>query len=219
MSLVHWHPLKELENLRHQMNQIVETWMHPASELHQTSQIQNITWTPAIELKETDTDVILKAEVPGIEAKDLDVQVTENSVLIAGTHTSEERTEDQGVFRCELRYGQFQRWIPLPTTVQYEQTKADFKNGILTLTLPKVQTSRQSVVKLNLEEQLRNTATQNRHAEEQRQQSIHRRAEDALETMPASDLDQAMRETLTQERQHEEQRQEAVQMRATNLDR
>lgn len=211
MSLIHWQPLKDLETLRHQMNQMFDTWTH-----HDTGGApgRGMTWTPAIELKQTETDIVLKAEVPGVDAKDLDVQVTENAVSIAGSHHAEERTETEGMVHCELRYGQFQRWVPLPTPVHYEQAKADFKNGILTLTLPKLEPTQQPVFKVNLEDKLRTTATQNRLDDEHRQQTVHRRAEDALETMSEGDLDQAVRETVTQDRQHEEHRQDAVHMRA-----
>lgn len=213
MSLIRWQPLKELETLRHQMNQVFDSWMHP--DLESPLTWNNTAWTPAIELQETDTELVVKAEVPGVEAKDLDVQVTENTVSIAGSHREETRTEEKGMVRSELRYGQFQRLIPLPTTVQYEQVKADFKNGILTLTLPKVESTRKPVVKVNLEEQLRETTTEQRQAETHQQETAHRRAEDALETMQSGDLDQAAREAVTHDRQQEEQRQEKAHLRAT----
>lgn len=215
MSLMRWHPLKDLEALRHQMNQVFDGLLHPESGSQQISQVRDLAWTPAIELKETDTDLILRAEVPGVEAKDLDVQVTENAVSIAGKHEEEIHQETKGRVWSELRYGQFQRWIPLPMTIQHEQVKADFKQGMLTLTLPKAEPARQPVVKLNLEEQLRDTAIHQRQVEEHRQQTLHRRAEDALGTMQDGDLDEAARETITQERQHEEHRQETAHMRAT----
>ncbi|MBD2078382.1 Hsp20/alpha crystallin family protein [Leptolyngbya sp. FACHB-17] len=214
MSLIHWQPLKELEALRHQMNQVFDAWLHPDPEARSLSPIDGMAWTPAIELHETDTDVVLKAEVPGIEAKDLDVQVSEHTISISGHHQEETRTEEKGVFRSELRYGQFQRLIPLPTPVQYDQVKADFKNGILTLTLPKIESARKPVVKVNLEEKLREATTQQRQAKEHQEQNVHRRAEDALETMQMGDLDQATRETLTQERHQNEQRQESAHLRA-----
>lgn len=214
MSLIHWQPRKELETLRHQMNQVFDEWMHRNSRFH--PMLHDTPWTPAIELQDTGTEIVLKAEVPGVEAKDLDVRVAEDSVSIAGSHQEETQTEDKGMVRSELRYGQFQRLISLPTTVQYEQVKAEFKNGILTLTLPKVEPTKPTVMKVNLEEQLREATTQQRLDEEHRNQTVHRRAEDALETMPADDLDQATREALTQERQHEEQQQEKVHMRAAS---
>jgi HSP20 family protein len=111
-----------------------------------------MTWQPAIELQDTDDNVILRAEIPGIEGKDLDVRVTREAVAITGEHRYEKKAEEKGFFRSEFRYGKFGRVIPLPVAVQNDQVKADFTNGILTLTLPKVEAAKNRVVKLNLAE-------------------------------------------------------------------
>jgi HSP20 family protein len=87
-----------------------------------------------------------------MEAKDLDVQVTENTVAIRGERKSETKSEDKGVTRSEFHYGKFQRIIPLPARVQNTNVKAEYKDGILTLTLPKTEAEKNKVVKVNLEE-------------------------------------------------------------------
>uniref|UniRef100_B8HWL6 Heat shock protein Hsp20 n=1 Tax=Cyanothece sp. (strain PCC 7425 / ATCC 29141) TaxID=395961 RepID=B8HWL6_CYAP4 len=123
-------------------------------------QLSNLTWegldvnsqTPAIELKETETDVILRAEVPGMSAENLDVQVTRNAVAITGENRHEQKSETKGYFHSEFRYGRFQRIVPLPVKVENDQVKAEFKDGILTLTLPKAADERRKVVKVNLGE-------------------------------------------------------------------
>jgi HSP20 family protein len=109
-------------------------------------------WTPAIELKDNENEIVLRAQLPGMDAKDLDVQVTREAVSIAGEHRQEQKTEEKGFFRSEFRYGKFQRVIPLPVAVQNDQVKAAYKDGVLTLTLPKVVEVRNPVVKLNLAE-------------------------------------------------------------------
>jgi HSP20 family protein len=76
--------------------------------------------------------------------------VTREAVAIAGEHRYEKKAEDKGLFRTEFRYGKFQRVIPLPVAVQNDQVQAEFKDGILTLTLPKVTEARRQVVKVNL---------------------------------------------------------------------
>jgi len=101
-------------------------------------------------MEDTDSDIVLKAELPGLESKDLDIQVTRDSVLISGEQRREQRSEEKGLFRSEFRYGKFQRIIPLPAQVQNDQAKADLKNGILTLTLPKAEAERHRVFKVNL---------------------------------------------------------------------
>lgn len=107
---------------------------------------------PAAELQETEDAIQLKLELPGIEAKDLDVQVTENAVYVSGERKSENKTEDKGYTRTEFHYGKFQRVIPLPANIQNTNVTAEYKDGILNLTLPKTQAEKNKVVKVNLEQ-------------------------------------------------------------------
>lgn len=143
MALIRWQPFREIETLRHQFDQLFD-------ELAGGSNASEMAWMPLVELQDTSTDLILRAQIPGIEAKDLDVQVMRNAVSIAGEHHYENKAEDKGFFRSEFRYGKFQRTIPLPVHVQNDRVKAEFKNGILTLTLPKVEEAQRRVVKINL---------------------------------------------------------------------
>jgi HSP20 family protein len=92
---------------------------------------------PSAELEDTPKAIHLKLEIPGLEAKDLDIQVTEQSVSISGERKSETKTEEKGAVRSEFRYGKFERIIPLPVHVKTDAAQAEYKNGILTLDLPK----------------------------------------------------------------------------------
>ncbi|KAF3886672.1 MULTISPECIES: Hsp20/alpha crystallin family protein [Nostocales] len=107
---------------------------------------------PAAELTQTPDAVYLKLELPGIDAKDLDIQVTENTVSISGERKGETKTEDKGVTRTEFHYGKFQRVIPLPVKIQNTDVKAEYRDGILNLTLPKKEEEKNKVVKVNLEQ-------------------------------------------------------------------
>lgn len=140
MTLTRWNPWQEMETVRRQMDQLFSE-LTPAPEA---------AWTPAIELSTNETELILRAQLPGIDAKDLDVQVGQEAVAISGEHKFENKTEEKGYFRSEFRYGKFRRVIPLPAEVQNDQVKADFKDGILTLTLPRVQAVKPAVVKVSL---------------------------------------------------------------------
>ncbi len=143
MALIRWQPFQEFETLRRQMNQIFD---EVAGENRQSA----LSWQPAIELQDTEDNLVVRAEIPGVEGKDIDIQVTREAVAISGEHRFEKKTEEKGFFRSEFRYGSFQRVIPLPVPIQNDQAKAEFKNGILVLTLPKVTEARRTVVKLNL---------------------------------------------------------------------
>jgi len=146
MVLIRWQPYQEMTALRRQMDKMFD-------ELANVNSKSQMTWKPAIELQDTAENVILRAEIPGIEGKDLDVRVTREAVEISGEHSYEKKAEENGHFRTEFRYGKFQRVIALPVAVQNDKVQAEFKDGILTLTLPKVTEARQKVVKLNLAEQ------------------------------------------------------------------
>ncbi|MBD2099547.1 Hsp20/alpha crystallin family protein [Leptolyngbya sp. FACHB-261] len=147
MALVRWEPFREIDTLRRQMDRLFDD----VTSLTGTERSERSTWAPAVELRETEDAVVLRAEVPGVEAKNLDVQVSRDAVSIAGEHHQEQRTEEKGLFRTEFRYGSFRRVVPLPAQVQNDQVKAEFKDGILTLTLPKAEDERRKVVKVTLD--------------------------------------------------------------------
>jgi HSP20 family protein len=151
MSLVRWQPMRELDLLRREMDQLFEgltDWNIPSLSMNGET-----TWMPEIELKETDNDVILKAQIPGMDPKDLDVQVSPEAVMIAGERRQETKTEEKGFFRSEFRYGRFSRTIPLPTEVRHDQVTSTFKDGLLTLTLPKTEGKQRKVVKVEVKPQ------------------------------------------------------------------
>lgn len=216
MSLIGWHPLRELNHLREQMNRLFEDMMPQQRTESLFSKPENVAWVPAIELQETDTDIIVKAQVPGMEAKDLDVQVSQDAVAITGEHREEKRSENQGFFRSEFSYGQFQRIIPLPADVKYEEVKAEFKDGVITLTLPKAQAGQRNIVKVDLAiaQKAREAMTQQRHHEEHLQQTMRTRTAAELEIPQATNMDAAAREGMTEQRMHEEHLEDTMHTRA-----
>lgn len=145
MALVHWAPFREIESLQREMNQLFDTLVPTANE-----DTGRVSFIPAAEIQETPEAVHLKVEIPGLEAKDLDVQVTAEAVSISGERRSETRTEEKGVTRSEFRYGKFRRVVPLPARVQNDKVEAEYKDGILTLNLPKVEAEKNKVVKVNV---------------------------------------------------------------------
>jgi HSP20 family protein len=145
--LSRYNPWQEFNTLQRQINRLFDTVLTP-----ETTGEKATSFIPAAELNETADAVHLKLEVPGIEAKDLDIQVTENAVAITGERKFENKTEENGVTRTEFHYGKFQRVIPLPARIQNTDVKAEYKDGILNLTLPKTQQEKNKVVKVNLEQ-------------------------------------------------------------------
>ena len=142
MAIVRFSPWREIDSLQKEMNRLFDTF--------DSSEEKAITFTPAAEMEETEDTIELKLEVPGLESKDLDVQVTAEAVAIKGERRQETKTETNGMTRSEFRYGTFQRVISLPVRVQNDQVKADYKDGILHLHLPKAEAEKNKVVKVNI---------------------------------------------------------------------
>ena len=147
MALVRWNPWLEVDTMQRQINRLFEQASLPA-----TSGTRSLYRVPAAEIKNTEDAIHLKLEVPGMEAKDIDVQVTENAVFISGERKTENKTEEKGVTRSEFQYGKFQRRIQLPARIQNTNVTAEYKDGILNLTLPKTEQEKNKVVKVNLDE-------------------------------------------------------------------
>lgn len=97
------------------------------------------TWSPRVDVHETDKDILIDVEVPGIEKKDIKVEVKNNNLTISGESKTERKTEEAQCFRVERRYGKFERTFGLPDTIQTDKVTAAYKNGILNLTLPKTE--------------------------------------------------------------------------------
>ncbi len=168
MRIVRWQAFPQMDNLRRQMDQMFD-------ELAGLERKSDTDWTPAIEIQDRENSLILRAEIPGVEAKDIDIQVAREAVSIAGEHRYEKKTEEKGFFRSELRYGSFQRTIPLSVAVENTQVQAEFKDGILQLTLPKVQEARHKVVKVCLGAEKQETLASveaNTRSESNREQTV-----------------------------------------------
>lgn len=147
MSLVRWEPFREMEALQREMNRLFDTFS-PTTPL--AGRGNGLSFVPAAEMTETPEEIHLKLEVPGLEPKDLDVEVKADAVIIKGERKSETKTEEDGITRTEFRYGSFHRVIPLPGRIENTNVKAEYKDGILNLILPKAAEERNKVVKVNI---------------------------------------------------------------------
>ncbi len=142
MALVRYNPWSEMNSLQRQLNRLFDDALTPTN----WDDFGNLARIPAAELTEKDDALHLKLEVPGMEAKDLDIQVMADRVAISGERKSEIKEKT----RSEFRYGKFQRVIPLPARIQNTNVTAEYKDGILNLTLPKSEEEKNKVVKVNL---------------------------------------------------------------------
>jgi HSP20 family protein len=153
-----WDPFREISSLQREMNRLFERMMTTTGERGEGLEYNFI---PAAEIREDDDIIELRVELPGMEAKDLDVKVTADAVSISGERKSESRSEERGMrrdairhaMRTEFRYGRFQRVISLPARIVNDKVQAEFKNGVLCLKLPKAEEEKNKVVTIHLGEQ------------------------------------------------------------------
>ncbi|MEB3212211.1 MAG: Hsp20/alpha crystallin family protein [Leptolyngbyaceae bacterium] len=145
MALVRWNPTREIDTLQREMNRLFDDVF---TDLPRRNGMTN--FIPSAELEEKDDSYHLKLELPGLNKDDLDIQVTAEAVSISGERKSETKSEENGVTHSEFRYGSFKRVIPLPGRIDNRNVAADYKDGILSLNLPKAEEERNKVVKVNL---------------------------------------------------------------------
>ena len=105
-------------------------------------------WVPPVDIKETESELIFKADLPDIEMKDIDLRMENGSLILRGECKFEETKNGGGWHRLERSYGTFERVFALPETVDPEAVKADYKNGVLTITLPKKEVAKPRQIKV-----------------------------------------------------------------------
>jgi HSP20 family protein len=103
---------------------------------------------PSVDVVDRENEVVVKAEVPGVDKKDLDISVGEDSVTIKGETRHEEKEEKGDYYRREISSGSFSRTVPLPATVDGSKAKANFQDGVLELTIPKVEKAKRHSIKV-----------------------------------------------------------------------
>lgn len=108
-------------------------------------------WSPAVDIFETENELVLKADLPDVDAKNVGIQLENNTLTLKGERKFEsENATQKGFHRIERSYGKFVRAFSLPDTVQGDQVKADFKNGVLTVTLPKKEVAKPRTINIQV---------------------------------------------------------------------
>ncbi len=132
-GITRWEPFNEMVSLRDAVNQLFQdSFIRPGSWLMPFDGAQ-----PAVDVMETKDEVVIKASVPGIKPDDIDITLTGDQLTIKGETKNEQKIEEGNYIRQERRFGAFQRTLTLSTPVISDKIKAEFENGVLTLTLPK----------------------------------------------------------------------------------
>jgi len=148
MAVVRWDPFRDLNLLQDRMNRLFDDagrgWR--ADEPAATT-----TWSPAVDIFETEGEIIVKAELPGMERKDITLHLENNVLSLRGERKFEKETKDENYHRIERSYGAFSRSFAIPATVDEEKIRADYKDGVLNIVLPKKEQARPKQIKIATE--------------------------------------------------------------------
>jgi HSP20 family protein len=146
MEVVPWRPFGEISPFRSEMNDL---WSRFFGE---TPLVRRLTeeWSPSVDILETKDSFVIKAELPGLEAKDVNVSISGDLLIIKGEKKKEEEEKYEHHYCAERYYGSFQRVFRLPTGVHGDKIEAKFEKGVLKVTLPKVEEAKKKEIEIKI---------------------------------------------------------------------
>jgi HSP20 family protein len=145
--LTRFEPFREFSTLQDRINRVFREAYTPAG---QDESLTTSSFAPAVDVYEDEHNVTLKIEVPGIEEKDIDVRIDNNTLTVHGERKIEKEEKEENYRRVERQYGSFTRTFTLPTTVDSEKVSADYDKGVLKIVLPKKAEAKPKQIKVNV---------------------------------------------------------------------
>ena len=141
-----WTGFGRLSSLRDELDRLFES---PWTELARTSQLLS-GWIPALDVHEDKDNFVVHAELAGMKREDIDVSLHDGALSISGERKTENKYEEAEVYRTERFFGKFQRTVTLPASVAADKVKAQYKDGVLTITLPKTEEAKPKQIDVNV---------------------------------------------------------------------
>jgi HSP20 family protein len=145
MALVRWTPMGNLQSFQHEMNRMFNQFFQGSN----GEEAKVSTWNPSVDIYETDDALVIKAELPGVSKDDVSIDVHQNTLTLRGQRKHEAEVKDEQYHRVERSYGSFQRSFTLPSTIDYEKVQATFKDGVLELHLPRLESAKPRQIAIN----------------------------------------------------------------------
>jgi HSP20 family protein len=140
-----WEPSRGATTLQEQINRVF------GDMLERTSEESNLTpWAPAVDIFETEHELVLKADLPDVNPQDLDIRVENNILTIRGERKFENKVNEENYLRVERAYGSFSRSFSLANSVKSDAIRADYQNGVLTLSIPKREEAKPKQIEVNV---------------------------------------------------------------------
>jgi HSP20 family protein len=145
MAIIRWDPFRDMVTLREKMNRLFEDSLAHKGE---DKDMMTSNWAPAVDIYETANELVLTAEVPGIDEKDIEIKVEDNTLTLKGERKFEKETKEENFHRIERSYGSFFRAFSLPNSVDPDLIRAEHENGVLRVVMPKRQELKPKTVKI-----------------------------------------------------------------------
>lgn len=146
MNLVKWNPFSELEDISNRLNQIFGRVAGPAGTGHEMMKVAD--WTPSVDISETEKAYLIKAEIPEVKKEDVKVTVENGMLTIQGERKMEKEEKGKKFHRVERSYGSFVRSFRVPDGVDEGKAKAEFKDGMINVTLPKSEKAKTKAIEI-----------------------------------------------------------------------
>jgi len=147
MAMVRWEPFRNLVTAQKDFDRLFQAAFSP--QMGET-ELSTRSWAPPVDIYETEDAIVLKAELPGMEANDVEVRVEDNTLYLKGERKFEKEVKEQNYHRVERSYGTFARSFSLPNSISSDKVKAEFKDGLLTLTMPKREEAKPKTIKIDV---------------------------------------------------------------------
>jgi HSP20 family protein len=151
MAIVRWEPFRDLVGIQDRMNRLFdEAFRGVPRGASDEDWALGGSWAPAVDIYEQGGAIVLQAELPGVDPKDVDIRVENNTLTLRGQRQLDKEIKREDYHRVERAYGTFSRVFTLPTVVDTQNIKADFKDGMLRLTLPKREEAKPKQISINI---------------------------------------------------------------------
>ncbi len=134
MAIIRWDPFRDMVTLRERMNRMFEDVFSGRTE---DKEIAASTWAPAVDIYETENELVLTAEIPGVAEKDVEIKVEDNTLTLKGERRFEKETREENYHRIERSYGSFYRAFALPNSIDPDKIQAEHENGVFKIVMPK----------------------------------------------------------------------------------
>ena len=150
MAIVRWEPFRDLVSLQDRMNRLFDESVRTARTGNGDDWALGGSWAPAVDIYEQDGNIVMKAELPGVDPRAVDIRLENNTLTLRGERKLDKEVKEESYHRVERAYGAFSRSFTLPTVVDQGSIKAEYRDGVLKLTLPKREEAKPRQIQINV---------------------------------------------------------------------